>query len=217
MRRKLFDTIISLLLCLSLLAPPGALALWSYAAGRADPVQVYCGVRLRGFEYPPADVLPSGQGRGEDHKDVIDAITDKSLGGLNGFLFSGLIPNNLDKYGGVLYSRQTVTIIGIPARNLLEAYTSSASSNIYFVIEAVGDGEMAVYTFSKTAIDAGEAGDRISGYRTVIKKADGGNWTATGSKKGYIVLKTVTVGAAESFLSFDPRNGEWNDGEIPAE
>ena len=136
MRRKLFDTIISLLLCLSLLAPPGALALWSYAAGRADPGQLYCGVRLRGFEYPPADVLPSGQGQGEDHKDVIDA---------------------------------------------------------------------------------GDAGDRISGYRTVIKKADGGNWTATGSKKGNIGLKTVTVGAAESFLSFDPRNGEWNDGEIPAE
>lgn len=207
----------ALLLCLSLLAPlPGVSALWSYANGRADPVQAYCALALMPFEYPPSDVLPTDSGRGEDHLDVVDSLVNKPLGGLNGFLFNSIIPNNLDKYGGVLYSRQTVTIVGIPAKNLLEAYASTASGNVYFVIESISASEMAVYTFSKTDIDNGGAGDAVSGYRTVVKK-DGGSWTAAGSKKGYILLKTVTVGGGESFLSFDPRNGEWKDGEIPTE
>ena len=185
---------------------PGVFAYWSYVHGLPNQ-ESGLGVTLLPFVYKPEEVLPQDPEQAENHLAIIQSILTEPNGGLNSTQGhkSLFIPENLRSCGGVLYCRQKVT-----GGNLIKLFTPETAANVYFVLEAVSNTEIAAYTMSKPEIDSSGVGDAVVVYRTLIRK-NGGTWTAEEAVAGHVRLKMVSAGGV-TILSFDPRQGEWKKG-----
>ena len=201
---------ISLLLMLAVLVTvSGVFAAWHYAVNPPERQTVEVPIALGTFVYPPEQVLPHDPDHAESHLDAIDSILTSSKGGLNSDKNkSMLIPENLERYGGVLYSRQNVQ-----GGNLKNMFDTDTSENIYFVIAYVSEREIAVYTMSKPIVDVSDVGDNVIVYRTLIENNDG-IWIAYQAEVGHAHLRQIVV-TGETILSFDPRLDEWHLGMTP--
>lgn len=209
MKIKLLLRLLSAAVLVFAVTVPGVFALWSYL-GDIPPQKSELHITLMPFSYKPDDVLPQDPEHSENHMAIVEYILNEARYGLNAVygLDRYLIPASLWARGSVIHCRERVLF----STTFRDLFTPSTAQNIYFVLEGISDNEIALYTMSKSIVDASAVGENVVVYRTVFRKNSDDMWSADETVVGYAPVVGIN---RNSFMSIEPST--WQKGLTPGQ
>ena len=206
MKKYLFKIAIPLCFVILIFTTSMVAATWEYSGGGNLQLNSdFISIGLSSINYQPEQTLPGTEqdsANGVNQLELIHTLSSDVKNGLNSNkrTLEKLVINN-----GLAYSEENVQ-----GGNLKNLFSSSAVTNLEFVMQYSSNTEIFCYTFIDDDRSAAtEDVTKITVYKTVYKK-NGNTWEDVYAYKGYATVVYVTK---INNKSIDPLS--WREGEIP--